>query len=143
MKRPQWVLLSVFWFVSLALTGFALAADPAGGNPQVACPVSGRAVDKAQHLDWQGQRIYFCCGACPGKFTADPEAYFSKFAADGVVLENVQGVCPVSGEALEERGSFVDFKGRRVFFCCDKCIKEFEKDPAKYLARLPGEQGGK
>jgi len=137
MKKSRFVHV---WIVSLAFAAAAFAADPAGGKPQTACPVSGRVVDKAQHLDWQGQRVYFCCGACPGKFKADPEAHFSKLAAQGVVLENIQTACPVSGEPLEERESFVDFKGRRVFFCCDKCIKEFEKDPQKYLAKLPGEQ---
>lgn len=125
---------------TLTFTGAALAAGPAGGVEQTLCPVSGRAVDKAQHVDWEGQRVYFCCGACPAKFKADPEKVFSKFAADGVVPENIQTVCPVSGEALEDRKSFSDYKGRRVYFCCDKCIPAFEKEPAKYLAGLPGEQ---
>lgn len=27
---------------------------------------------------------------------------------------------------------FVDYKGRRYFFCCGGCVPKFKKDPAKY-----------
>ena len=96
------------------------------------------------HVDWQGQRIYFCCDKCPAKFKADPEKYFAKIAEAGVELENIQTVCPVSGETLGEgdMGAPVAhaYKGRTVMFCCNMCVGKFDKDPAKYLAKLPGEQ---
>jgi len=34
----------------------------------------------------------------------------------------------------------ISYKGRTVKFCCNMCPPKFEKDPAKYLAKLPGEQ---
>jgi YHS domain-containing protein len=119
-----------------------------GGKAQSTCPVSGETIDRATspHLDWEGQRIYFCCNNCPAKFKADPEKYFARIAADGVELENVQTTCPVSGEEFGgDMGEPVPvaYKGRTVKLCCKMCKAKFDKDPAKYLARLPGEQGRK
>jgi YHS domain-containing protein len=112
------------------------AKAPAPSKPQTTCLVSGQPIDKTHYLDYEGQRIYFCCDKCPAKFKADPEKYFEKAAKDGVLLENVQTTCPVGGEKLESKDTFVDYKGRRVYFCCPKCIKPFEKEPAKYLSKL-------
>lgn len=133
------------FLVSASLLAFVLAAALAvagEGKAQTTCPTSGKPVDKKVSLDWQGQRIYFCCNACPADFKKDPEKAFAKFAAEGVVLENVQTTCPVSGEKLGGMGkpATVDYKGRRVQLCCGGCKADFNKDPEKMLAKLPGEQ---
>jgi YHS domain-containing protein len=46
--------------------------------------------------------------------------------------------CVVSGEKLGEMGKPVvhDYKGREVKFCCKDCIKDFNKDPDKYIKKL-------
>ena len=46
--------------------------------------------------------------------------------------------CIVSGDKLGDMGKpvMVDYKGQQVGFCCKSCIDDFEKDPAKYLAKL-------
>ena len=31
----------------------------------------------------------------------------------------------------------VDYKGAKVYFCCPNCPAAFEKDPAKFTAKLP------
>ncbi len=43
--------------------------------------------------------------------------------------------CVVSGEKLGEMGDpYVwEYKGREIKFCCQGCVKDFKKDPAKYL----------
>jgi YHS domain-containing protein len=48
--------------------------------------------------------------------------------------------CPVSGEKLGEMGTpvSIDYQGKKVSFCCKSCIGEFQKDPAKYLAKQQG-----
>lgn len=128
--------------VALFLVGLATVVQ-AAVKPQTTCPVSGEKIDKDIHLDYQGQRVYFCCAKCPKEFRKDPEKYFAKIAAEGVTLENIQTTCPVSGETLEggEMGEPVSYAyhGRTIKFCCTSCIKKFEADPAKYLAKLPGE----
>ncbi len=97
-------------------------------------------------MDWQGQRIYFADGAAADAFRKDPEKVFATIAAEGVTLQNIQTTCPVSGEKLEggDMGEPVSvaYKGRTIRFCCTMCPPKFEKDPAKYLAKLPGEQNG-
>jgi YHS domain-containing protein len=141
MKRS----LTVLAVTAFLLTAMAMLAG--AEKPQTTCPVSGKAIDKSSspHVDWQGQRIYFCCKDCPAKFKADPESYFAKAAAEGVVFENIQTTCPVSGEKIDSMGKpvYSDYKGRRVMFCCGACKKPFEKEPEKYLAKLPGEQAAK
>ena len=54
------------------------------------------------------------------------------YAADKVNLEKAK--CPVSGkECKEDTG--VDYKGAKVYFCCNNCPKAFAKDKAKYAAK--------
>ena len=46
--------------------------------------------------------------------------------------------CVVSGEKLGEMGKPVvyEYKDREIKFCCKDCIKDFKKDPAKYVKKL-------
>lgn len=46
--------------------------------------------------------------------------------------------CVVGGDKLGMMGDPVEYnhEGRLVQFCCKDCIGEFEKDSAKYLAKL-------
>jgi YHS domain-containing protein len=46
--------------------------------------------------------------------------------------------CIVSGEKLGEMGDPYVFKyeGREIKFCCQSCVKDFKKDPAKYLKKI-------
>ena len=47
-------------------------------KPQTVCPVMGGKINKQIHVDYQGQRIYFCCKGCPAAFETDPEKYMKK-----------------------------------------------------------------
>jgi len=44
-------------------------------------------------------------------------------------------VCPVSGEAANKE-IFTEYKGQKVYFCCNDCKATFEKDPAKYETKI-------
>ncbi len=46
--------------------------------------------------------------------------------------------CVVSGEKLGEMGEpFIHVhEGTTVKFCCKNCLKDFDKDPAKYIAMI-------
>ncbi len=46
-----------------------------------------------------------------------------------------QSLCPIQGEKIS-KSLFVDYKGRRVYFCCSSCIADFKKDPDKYIKKL-------
>ncbi len=131
--------------LSILAFGSLLAADstkvvPAPSKPkelhaQELCPVMGSKIDKKMFLDMQGQRVYFCCAGCSDKFKADPDKYFKQAAADGVVFENVQKICPVSGEKIDKK-VYSDWQGRRVYFCCKKCRSLFPSSPDKYIKQL-------
>jgi YHS domain-containing protein len=47
-----------------------------------------------------------------------------------------QTTCPVTGEPID-KNIFVEYKGKKVYFCCADCKGLFEKEPEKYAAKLP------
>lgn len=46
--------------------------------------------------------------------------------------------CPVSGEKLGEMGDpyVIEHEGTTVKFCCKSCLKDFNKDPEKYISMI-------
>ena len=46
--------------------------------------------------------------------------------------------CVVSGDKLGEMGDpyVYAYKGREIKFCCKNCVKDFDKEPAKYLKMI-------
>lgn len=103
---------------------------------QTHCPVMGGKIDSTVYTDIQGQRVYHCCPMCSAKLKADPDKYFKKAADEGVLFENIQTTCPVSGEKLEDKSVYTDYMGRRVVFCCKKCRGTFNEDPDTFLKKL-------
>jgi len=130
-------LLIIIFIVSIPAIGFAEKTDL---KPQTVCPVMGNKIDKNVFVDYQGQRIYFCCPACKEEFQKEPEKYMKKIAEDKVLLQSVQEFCPVmTGHSLPcfiNKNIFTDYKGRRVYFCSTECKKSFLEDPEKYLQYL-------
>ena len=47
------------------------------------------------------------------------------FAAD---QPKTQTVCPVLGGNIDQK-VYVDYQGKRLYFCCQGCDTEFKKDP--------------
>ena len=49
--------------------------------------------------------------------------------------------CIISGDKLGEMGApFVyEYEGREIKFCCKGCVKDFKKDPAKYVKKIDEE----
>ena len=45
--------------------------------------------------------------------------------------------CPVMPDMQTNPEIFTDYKGKRVYFCCNNCKAAFGRDPEKYLDRLP------
>ena len=48
-----------------------------------------------------------------------------------------QTTCPVMEGNPIDKNVFVMYKGKKVYFCCESCKAEFEKDPEKYVPKLP------
>lgn len=103
---------------------------------QVACPISGKACNPDQTSEVGGVAVHFCCKNCKAKVDgAGDEAVALVFGNldKGFTL---QTECPISGKAIKADKS-VDYKGKKVYFCCGNCPKAFEKNPEKYTAKLP------
>jgi YHS domain-containing protein len=49
-----------------------------------------------------------------------------------------QTVCPVRGDKID-KSAYVDYQGKRIYFCCEGCDKDFKKDPEKYLKKMQDE----
>jgi len=47
-----------------------------------------------------------------------------------------QKLCPVMGGAINKE-LYTEYKGKKVYFCCPGCKETFEKEPEKYIAKLP------
>jgi len=45
--------------------------------------------------------------------------------------------CPVMPDMQTNPEIFTDYKGKRVYFCCNNCKATFGREPEKYLDRLP------
>jgi len=44
-------------------------------------------------------------------------------------------MCPVMGGEVD-KNVYVDYKGKRVYFCCTGCVEEFNKNPEKYMDKM-------
>jgi YHS domain-containing protein len=56
----------------------------------------------------------------------------------GAVDPKPQTVCPVLAGSLD-KNVYVDYQGKRIYFCCKGCDAEFKKDPDKYMKKLQAE----
>ncbi len=60
---------------------------------------------------------------------------------DGVVdtgqIPITNTYCPVMPDMQTNPDIFTDYKGKRVYFCCNNCKAAFGREPEKYLAQLP------
>jgi len=120
--------------------GFGQTTDSAKAEPrqykaQTLCPVMKNPIDSAAYTDIQGQRIYHCCRGCEKKLRANPDKYFEEAAKDGVVFQNIQKSCPVTGKGIDKKYQTY-YKGRQLYFCSADCIAKFATDPSSYLKKL-------
>lgn len=53
----------------------------------------------------------------------------TKYAAE-------QTHCPIMGGEIN-KDYFVEYNGKKVYFCCPGCEEKFNEDPEKYISKLP------
>ncbi len=102
------------------------------------CPVMGDSVDFNVKTMTDAGPVYFCCEGCVKKYESNPEKYAKKTAAQRAALaklKRVQVNCPISGSPLDGK-TFAVIEGKGVSFCCKGCVAKYEKEPAKYAAKL-------
>jgi YHS domain-containing protein len=65
----------------------------------------------------------------------EPGAMLDKPTKD-IILTAEQTTCPIM-DAPVNKNIFVEYKGKKVYFCCPGCEDKFEANPQQYIAKLP------
>jgi len=55
---------------------------------------------------------------------------------EAVAASLEQTTCPVMGSPIN-KAIFVEYEGKKVYFCCPPCKDKFTEEPEKYIAKLP------
>ncbi len=50
----------------------------------------------------------------------------------------VNQICPVEPEEKVDPSLYVEYKGKRIYVCCKKCVKRVNEDPAAWYAKAYG-----
>lgn len=81
MKTKKKLFAGLIAAAFLVIGGYAAIA----AQYQTICPVMGNPINKNLFVDYDGKRVYFCCGPCPSNFMRYPEAYLKRLASIGQV----------------------------------------------------------
>ena len=57
-------------------------------------------------------------------------------AANSAEATGEQTLCPVMDQPINKE-LFVEYEGKKVYFCCPGCEETFAKAPEKYIEKLP------
>lgn len=147
----------------LAFSSNAFAAEAAKDKKDAAkpinkiCPVEKGEVDPALTTEHKGRTVGFCCAGCVDEFKKDPAKYMAIIAKEAPAKDapakdakeskdkkeaKLNTQCPVTGDEADPKLT-AKHKGRTIAFCCEDCVKDFKKDPEKYVAKLDKEQADK
>jgi len=129
----------------------AVIAEQTPLYPLTDCAVSGEKLGSmGAPIDVvvDNRLVRLCCKGCkkalakdPAKVMADVDAAIIAHGRQTSAIKN----CLVSGEDLGSMGDPVEriYGVQYVSFCCKGCVKKFEKEPAKYLAKVPAPEKAK
>jgi YHS domain-containing protein len=56
--------------------------------------------------------------------------------AEAVAAVVEQTTCPIMDSPIN-KALFTEYKGKKVYFCCPMCEEKFDKEPEKYIVKLP------
>ncbi len=88
---------------------------------EVKCVVAPRDAKAEQSAEYRDANVYFCCGNCKGKFTADSDKFATKANHQLVATKQYeQKSCPLSGGDLNPETA-IKVAGSKVAFCCNNC----------------------
>ncbi|MGD0571429.1 MAG: YHS domain-containing protein [Sedimentisphaerales bacterium] len=68
---------------------------------------------------------------------AKPAEDINKAATTAAAASIEQTTCPVMEGNKINKNVFSEYKGKKVYFCCEDCKAKFLAEPEKYVAKLP------
>lgn len=99
---------------------------------QVLCPISGKAIDRKVFVEGDSDRIYFADEDSKKKWNASDQAMRNRLEEQ---CYTYQPLCPVGNEPIDP-AAVADIDGKKVYFCCEKCVEKFKKDQAANMKKL-------
>lgn len=82
--------------------------------------------------------LFAGCASTKSAEGAPPAAEAQAMKKPGDAVLGDKTTCPVSGETFTVAADSpkVEYEGKTYYFCCEDCVGDFQKDPAKYLAKF-------
>jgi YHS domain-containing protein len=102
---------------------------PAAQNPQPSQPAAKSQTDQMSAMAEKATET--------AKETADTAKDTATDMAGQAVAAVEQTTCPVMDGNPINKDIFVEYKGKKVYFCCKGCEEKFLADPNAYIAKLP------
>lgn len=65
-------------------------------------------------------------------------AAFFLTVALGAAWAAPQANCPVTGKPINT-SIYIDYNGKRIYFCCNACPEAFKKNPEEYMKKMESE----
>ncbi len=119
-----------------------LIAQQLPSYPLQVCLVSDEPLESmGKPLDYvhEGRLVRFCCKSCVKEFKKDPAPILEQI--DAAIIKAQQAsyplkTCVVSGNELGAEAVDHVHGTRLVRFCCPDCVAGFQKDAAKFMAKI-------
>jgi len=112
--------------VSLALAGCKQKTQTAAA----ATPAGAATAPTPVIADGGGSKDKDACTDCADKSTKPTDG------KTGATADAGNKTCPVMKGRAVNPNLYVEYKGKKVYLCCTKCVKMFKDDPEKYAANL-------
>lgn len=107
------------------------------------CPISGKplgSMGEPVRLVLDNHLVQLCCKGCTGKARAQKAEIVRSIQAAAYAKQKstyALKTCPNSGDALDPAGTIEAMHGPTLLrFCCEDCVKELDKTPAKLIAKV-------
>jgi YHS domain-containing protein len=105
----------------------------------VGCKKKEQPVPTVEDIQKQAEKVKETVAesAEDAKAELDKVAKEAEEAVKKMEAEAAQTMCPVMDGMKINPDVFTEYKGVKVYFCCNDCKAKFEADPEKYVANLP------
>lgn len=129
--------------VAAGLTCLSAYAQERKGDPYTLdhCIVSGAKFETQAPVVklYDGREVRFCSTACSAKFEAAKDAFLKKLDEEMIARQKadyptVQCVS-MPDDKIDEDLDFI-LNNRLFRVCCEDCVDDIKKDPAKYTAEV-------
>ena len=125
-NRSHWTIFLVIAFLIVALTAFTGCKDEGAATQQ-------QVVHSQDGHDHEHDHPH---EAAVQEATAAAQETGEAVTAQ-VAAATEQTTCPVMAGSPINKDLFVEYEGKKVYFCCKGCEDTFLANPAQYIAKLP------